>query len=595
MALTRPNQTSFSGGEYSPTIYARVDIAKYRSGLKTCRNFITHPSGGASNRPGTRFVAETKDSTKTSIVKEFIFSQDQTNILEFGDTYVRFFTNGDSVAVTAANLDTWVTTTDYLVGDMVSHTYTASTVSYIALKSSKAMEPGAQATFWDRQDEYEITSPWLEAALTRLRFESSADVIYVTHPDYETRTLSRFGLTDWRIALFRPIDGPFRAANVADASLSVAAVTGNTTMTAVDTTFSPTHVDSLWKLTHFVESNTATTAHSGTGAGSSIKAFTTWRVISHGTWTGTFSVQKSADAGTTWTDIRTFSSADDFNANTSGTEDVELNPIPFLVRTNMTSHSSGTANVDLTTDSFFQDGIVRSTTYTSSTVMEVTVLQEAAETGNTTDWAEGAWSNKRGWPAISRFFQDRLVFANTYANPQTLWMSVIGLYNKFRRSVVLLDTDGITVNIPSRQVNEINGLTALNRLIVLTKATEWSIGTGVNGILAPTSINIKPEGYRGSSGVDPVIIGNEVIYMQANGKVVRNLGFSFASDSFTGGEVNILAKHLFDKWTITDLVYQQDPDTIIWALRDDGVLLGCTYMKEQDVVGWHRHDTNSSE
>ena len=170
-------------------------------------------------------------------------------------------------------------------------------------------------------------------------------------------------------------------------------------------------------------------------------------------------------------------------------------------------------------------------------------------------------------------------------------MSRTGFYNSFLRHLTLLDTDGITINLPSRQVNQINNLIGLTRLLILTNASVWSVGSSSTGVITPTTIDTKIENYRGSSGVVPVIVGNEVIYMQTNGKTVRNLGFELASESFTGSELNILAKHLFDKWTITDMAYQQDPDSIIWALRSDGVLLGCTYLPEQNLVAWHWHDT----
>src|SRR5689334_1929355 len=117
MALIRPLQPTFSGGEVSPPIYARVDIAKYKTSLRRCRNFIVQPHGGAANRPGTRFVAEVKDSTKETIVQEFIFNEEQTYILELGEEYIRFYTNGARVSVTASDFASWSAATTYVIGD----------------------------------------------------------------------------------------------------------------------------------------------------------------------------------------------------------------------------------------------------------------------------------------------------------------------------------------------------------------------------------------------------------------------------------------------------------------------------------------------
>lgn len=594
MSLLRPNQPNFSGGEYSPNLYARVDIERYRTGLKKCRNFIPFPYGGVGSRPGFRYVATTRDSTLSNavIVQEFVFSQEQTYILEFGGNYIRFYTGGVQAEVDVDTLDTWSVSTAYLRDSYVSHEApTGTTLAYLALSDDTGSQPDSFPSVWAQQDEYEIYSPYALADITGLKFETSADVIYITHPDYEPRTLTRYGSLDWRLETYSPVDGPFMATNVESKSLRVSAVTGSTTMIASSSTFEIGHVNSLWKLTHYVASQTVTKSFSSSTTSSSASCFTTWRVISHGTWTGSFDVEKSSDGGSTWTTLRTFSSANDFNANTSGTEDIELNPVPFLVRINMTSYTSGTANIDLTTDAFFQDGIARVTAFNSSTNVDVTVLQDFAETGTTEDWAEGSWSDASGYPAVARFFQDRLFFANTYTQPQTLWGSVTGNYTSFKRNSILLDTDGITLNIPSRQVNEINGLMALTNLLIFTTASEWSLAPGTNGILSPASAILSPQGYRGSNGVTPTIVGNEMIYIQSNSKAVRNISFDFGSDSFTGSEVNILARHLFDNWNIIDLAYQQDPFSIIWALRSDGVLLGCTYLKEQNIAGWHWHDT----
>jgi hypothetical protein len=142
-------------------------------------------------------------------------------------------------------------------------------------------------------------------------------------------------------------------------------------------------------------------------------------------------------------------------------------------------------------------------------------------------------------------------------------------------------------------LNAINGLIALKKLIAFTNASEWTIGANSGSGLDATSFEQTLEGYRGCNGVTPVLVGNEVIYVQAVGKTIRNFGYDFSSDSFGGSELSIMSKHLFDKWEIIDLAYQQDPDSIVWALRDDGVLLGMTYMKEQEVVAWFHVDTGT--
>lgn len=590
MPLIRPIQPSFSGGEVSPAIYARVDIERYKSSLRTCRNFLIHPHGGASNRPGTRFVAETKYATTSSAtLQEFIFSNEQKYVLEFGDEYVRFYNGGDQVEVTSTDYASWSNATNYVVGDYVTY---GSSTTYYAIQDSLNQNPTTQTAYWTAQSIYEVPTPYTESNLASMRFETSADVIWITHPDFKPRTLTRYGNTDWLIEEYDPEDGPFMVENIDDThTMAASATTGNCSLVSSQAFFANAHDGALMKLKHYIEGQTSSTAFSSATTGSSIRCFTTWRVISHGTWTGKFRVEKSSDSGATWTTLRVFSSSNDFNANTSGTEDIETNTEPFLVRINMYDYTSGTANIDLTTDPFFQEGIMRITEVSSSTTVLCEILQDIGSTAGVASWYEGSWSDYRGYPSVSRFYQDRLCFAGTYFEPMTVWMTQTSNYFSFFRHSTLLDTDGITVSLPSRQVNAINGLIALTRLIVLTSASEWSIGPGSTGVLTPTSIDTKVQGYRGSNGVNPVVVGNEAIFIQRNGRVIRNIGFDFGSDSFTGSELNVLAKHLFSQYEITDMAYQQDPDSIVWCLRNDGALLGMTYMREQEVVAWHKHDT----
>lgn len=355
--------------------------------------------------------------------------------------------------------------------------------------------------------------------------------------------------------------------------------------------FYPSHEGALFKLRHYVGGQAVYSSFSGTGTSASIKCFTTWRIITHGTWTGTLKIEKSDDGGATWTTLRTYSSANDSNINTYGTEDIESNTEPFLIRLNMSSYTSGTCNSDLTSDPFYQEGIVRVTDFISGTQVNADVIQDIASTDETSSWYEGSWSDYRGWPSVSRFIQDRLAFSSTYSEPMTTWMTQIGNYNSFSRHNTLIDSDAISVNLPSRQLNAINGLVALRKLIALTSSSEWTIGAVSGSALTPTTTEQLVQGYRGSYGIEPELIGNECIFCQANGMVIRNLSYQFSSDAFVGSDLNILARHLFKNHTVVEMAYQQDPNSVLWCLRDDGILLALTYMAEQEVIAWSWHDT----
>src|SRR3990172_12607873 len=136
-------QRSFAGGEIAPSLYARVDVVKYATGLRTCRNFLIQRHGGAANRPGTEFITEVKDSSKVVKLIPFIFNSDQTYMLEFGDLYMRIIRNGAQVEV--SGLSTWLIGTTYAQGNLVVH---LGINYYSKVSSNLGNTPASSPTFW---------------------------------------------------------------------------------------------------------------------------------------------------------------------------------------------------------------------------------------------------------------------------------------------------------------------------------------------------------------------------------------------------------------------------------------------------------------
>lgn len=537
----KPGQVSFSGGECSPFLYPRIDLAKYQTVLKTCKNFFIHPHGGVSNRGGFRYVSTTKDSTKKTRIVEYIFSDTQAYALEFGHNYIRFYTDGAQV-VTAPST------------------------------------PLEVATTYDEDD------------LLDLKFNSSADTIYITHPSYKTQTLTRYGATSWTLADYESDNGPFMPENIDDSlTMQVSALTGTSvSLTSSTGYFTAGNVGGLFTLKHYMEGNSSTDSFTTTANGTSISCYSTWRLITHGTWTGGIEIQKSIDGGSTWTMLRKFSSKDDYNVNTYGTEEADE---PFLIRVACTSRTSGMIESDISTDPFYQDGICRVNAYHGSTSVSVTVLSDFGLTDATNAWSEGAWSDRRGYSSDSTFLQDRLVMTGSPEEPMTLHITETADYTSYIRHQDLLDTDGISITLRSRQLNAINGLVSLQSLLAFTSSSEWLVGAK-DDLYTPTSTFRKPQGYRGSNGLDPLIVGDTVIYLQSNGQVLRSFAYSFEKDGYTGIDLRIMSSHLFVGHEIVDMCYQQDNDSIVWMVRDDGVLISLTIMLEQEVIAFARHETN---
>jgi hypothetical protein len=533
-------QNSFSGGELSPVMDARQDLAKYASGLKKMKNFYPLAHGAAVNRPGTKFIAETKYSNKKSRLIPFQFSSSQTYNIEFGDLYCRFYKNGEQIKISGSP--------------------------------------------------YEVVTPYLEADIANIKFAQSADVLYLTHPNYAPRLLSRYADANWTLTEFSSHNGPFSTLNLIDTlKITPSATTGNITVATNASVFNSLEVGSLMKIEHDVESNSLTATLSSALPSGSIRGLGTWDLIVHGTWTGTLCVEKSEDNGTTWTKMRTYNSADDYDPIASGTETEKL----ILLRVNMISYTSGSCRFTLSWQPFTSHGIVKLTAVTSSTSANATVLTELGSTNATNLFYHGAWSEYAGYPCSVVFFQNRLVFGGTKKQPQTLWWSQSGDYTNFGISSPIVDSDSITTPLVAEQVNAIQNLKSLDKIIGFTSGGNWKIGgSGNNDAVTPTSQSAVQQGYYGSSNLTPLSIGNRIIYSEAKGSSVRDIGYDYTSDSYTGNELTILAEHLFRNRSITEWAYAQEPNGIIWCVCDDGSCLGFTYLKEQDVWGWSIHETD---
>lgn len=560
-------QNSFAGGEFDPQMQSKIDLAKYKTGCKTMRNFFSHVNGCASTRQGTLYVAATKYSTTSqSAVKNvklipFQFSTSQSYMLEFGDFYIRFFKNG--APILSAGIP------------------------------------------------YEVATSYPQSAVMAIGYTQSADTLFLAHPSYPPQILQRINDTNWTISAYPFTGGPFQldntnvgytltpsAFNKTLTDKALISIGTSVTLSATGYTgFQSGHVGSLWELFQYVPNVSLVTTLASNASTASISCGGgTYRLITNGTWTGNIQVEKSLDGGTTWLALNNFSSVDNFNANTFGTEDMSNNAPPFLVRVTATNWSSGTVDITLTADPYIQPGIIQVTSFQTNAKIYGVVRQTIGlnNTG-TTDWAEGAWSNYRGLPSVVEFTaDDRLMWANSPTFPQTSWISKTSNYYNFNVSDPLVDSDAINVNLPSRQINGINGLISLRAMVALTTASEWSIESisGVSAPLTPDTVYQRVHGFDGSQGVRPVLIGNRAIFIQVLGKVVRDIGYELVYDSFVGANLSIFSNHLFQFNTIVDMAYQKNPDSIVWMVRNDGQLISLTYLREQTMVSFARHDTN---
>ncbi len=541
---------SFNSGELSPRLEGRTDIAKYAAGAKTCENYIPVIQGPAVRRGGWRFLAPIKDETKQAWFVPFQFNTQQTYQLEFGDLYIRFWTN-----------------------------------------HGQLLSGGVP---------YEIASPYASTNLVdadgqfALDFVESADVVYITHPDFAPRKLSRVAPTNWTLTVMQPIGGPFKTANISGTTVYASAQTGNVTLTASSGVFQPGHVGSLFQLS-----------------------------------------RKSAAATTQWTQPEPISNGNLRISDSKTYKAVSTDPVGVIrvtgpnkpvhtagalwdggnvVKGNYYTPAGSTSGVDaqVGVQWEYQDpgfGVVMITGYTSPTQVTGTVVPistatsqallpaDAVGSGNaSTQWAFGAWSGVEGWPSNVSLFRQRLCFGRG----QTTWESVSGDYENFSardlNGLVTADM-AITSTLVSPQVNSIQWMEPLNgaveALVCGTAGSEFAVKSLTeNQPFGPDNQTAAPVSAFGSRKAKPVHVGNVLLFIQRAGTKLRDIAYDFANNGYQSSDQSMLAEHI-PQPKLNQIVYQQEPYSTIWAARSDGELVAMTYSREQYPEpphgGWHRH------
>ena len=177
-------------------MFGRIDDNKYQQGAATMRNFIAKPQGPAENRPGFAFVREVKDSNKAVRLISFTFSTVQTMVIEMGDQYFRFHTQGQTLFYNDGAA--WNGGTNYVVGSIAKQ----GGVNYYSKTVHSNSQP-PNATNWyampTNPNIYEIPSPYLEAELFDVHYVQSADVLTIVHPNHAPRELRRLSATTWEL------------------------------------------------------------------------------------------------------------------------------------------------------------------------------------------------------------------------------------------------------------------------------------------------------------------------------------------------------------------------------------------------------------
>lgn len=531
-----PFWTSFISGELTDKLDARVDLQRYRQGARCIRNMIVQVHGGAAKRAGTTLVAETKSSgafqadafqedafdlgtgDTAAILQRFIFSTEQAYMLEMGHEYIRVY----------------------------------------AKRTQLQNPPGTPV---------EISTPYQAEELRELRFDQSADVLYIAHQNHPPMKLLRLTANSFELRTIHFYPPPSDESEVAlNATLTLDALSGNAVLVTADNPV-------------FFPSDNGRPITAGPGFGF---------INQYNSATSVFMITRN-----------------DFSSLTLAPGAWTLGGSPQVT---YTPSAAGPLNAQITvtagTDGFRVDdvgkflplngGLVQIIQYVSPTEVVgiiIKVLDDTASSvAGTVPLEAPVWSDALGWPGVVGLFEQRLWFAGSPSKKDTYWGSVTGDYENYAAGVEA--DDAVTFTVASSEVNLVRWIKALRTMLSGTSGGEFELSGDDRNAITPTSIKVSDESRWGADfNVDAIRVWNVVLFLQRGGRKIRELAFSYEADGYLSPDLTILSEHLV-RDGITRMAYLPQPDSTVLAVRTDGVLLGCTYERAEQVVAWHHHQTD---
>jgi hypothetical protein len=607
--------TSFNAGELSPMMDSRSDIPKYASGCRRLENMLVTPHGGVYRRPGTEYLGAAKLSNRRARLIGFNFSTSTRFVLEFGHQYLRVWGNGvqvESSPGTPLEIATpydethlrelqtvqvndvlYIAHSDYAVRKLTrvaDDNWTLATVSW-TYPPTVDLDP----------EDQEITASANTGSITL----TSASGMFTTD-DIGTELVLSFrkdvafvegGISangySGILPLSQNADWDFQTTGTWDATVAIlrktpaemaklpktAAVSASRSGTAATATI----VSNGWTTGDtvlFVGAAPFNTAASVTVSGDTV----TWTVANSGATSATVEAHNITKMET----VRTYNSNGDRNITGTGTQPEATQ---FLVRvSNYTSNTN--AKYVLEGRDYLETGRVRIDAVASATSATATVLDYLGKwsgSRQSVSAAQSAFCAKYGYARTVAIHEQRLCFAGTRGKPQNIWCSVTNDFENFKMGVA--DDDAMQFTIAASEGNRINWLYSQKLLMLGTSGDEWTIGAAdTAGAFSATNVQVKRQAGYGSKYMRAVLISDILLFVQRQGRKLREWVYNFDRDGYVAPDLTVLAEHV-TKGEIQEIAYANHPNAVVWGIRGDGQLVGMTYERDQEVIGWHRHTT----
>lgn len=435
-----------------------------------------------------------------------------------------------------------------------------------------------------------ITTPWGASDLDKIRYDQSADIVEIACHGYQQRKIERRATRSWSVVRYRPNDGPLRVENVGPITITPSALSGNITLTASAALFKSTMAPStnndgsVFRISSNGQSVTVTITAENTFTNAiRVSGVDNQRVFAitieeDALGSATFTLQRSliSDAGP-WSDTASYT------ANTAIAFDDGLdNQIAwYRIGVKTGGYGSGTHQATLTYTVGSIDGYVRITGFTSSVSVSAEVMTDLGGTAATDIWAEGEWSDRRGWPSAVAFYEGRL----WWTGKQGIWGSISDGFESFDD---FFEGDAGTINrdVGSGPLDEMNWMLPLSRLIVGAQGAEYSCkSSSLDEPLTPTNFQVKADSSQGSASVNATKIDRRGVFVQRGGTRLFELDKSKDNIDYDAMDLTVLIPEICEP-SVSRLAVQRQPDTRIHCVRSDGTVALAVVDRVENVLCW---------
>lgn len=599
---------SFNGGELSPYLRHRLDVAKHPSGAEIFVNFLSLPFGGFRKRPGTLHLANLGENPTRiepfhhSLTQRYLlaFTQDELKIfdvdseplptlietiedVEFSDPFaLQFAQINDVLFITDPGHDPRRLTFD---GDVW-------TLENIPFENPPMLDENGDEDWTLNVDYIDGTGTipsWSSGSTgysigQRVTASSEKYICIKDHPASNTtnQPTGTDGPIYWRL----------------DKGDHSSIVGQKVTLTSSKPLFASDHIGSIFEvmMERAIDWYEVSVEAGNDAVSDPLAVEGKWSFSTFGTWKGVFVIERSKDHGLTWEGIRQFESNGDRNVASEGQED---HRVLLRVSWNKSDNGANKPYGVLSVSDPFLRGLVRIDSLhsgTPATVATATTILSVGKKGKTEHWSEGAFSAHQGYPRTLSVHERRLIFGGTTRKPVTLWMSKIDDLLDFKTGTSA--DDAIRATLATRQQDPIHWIASQRRLLVGTAGGEWVFGgdstNGTDTFITPTTMLARENTRYGSAPLPAIAMGDAVYFLERQSRRVREFAYLLEREGYAAADLTRLAEHITDHG-IVQMAWQQNREPFLWAIRGDGTLLAFAYNREEEIAAWSRHTTRDGE